>query len=425
MFSTGRWAYLDWLVARPSVQAELLSTTLNRFAKDTMGNFAIMTALLSVVLLGVAGGAIDFSRALSVKSDLQSELDAVVLAGAHETGGNKIVSAQKLFKNLTVPLADYNPSAQFKLDKNGILSGVASASVKTTLLTAMAFRNIDVSVGSAAVANAPSKGAPCILLLDHGRDALYVNSGAGIQKTDCEIHVHSPAYSAATFTDGGSGLEVRRICIKSSIIRYNNQLNKAVEKNCDTAPDPFAGSLPAVSALGCDSQLGGHLPDNQHRHKLSPGVYCGWTDANGSPTIELRPGLYVIKNGGWFFNSGTTLTGKDVTIYLADSSKVFFNGNVDIDLSAPTSGTYKDILIFEAPGLAPSDWLFNGNQKARLDGIMYLPSRNVHFNSTFAMNNSRTAIVLNRMSMDGSNWKLAPLMESGTKAGAGGVRLVN
>ncbi|MBB5536358.1 TadE/TadG family type IV pilus assembly protein [Rhizobium giardinii] len=427
MLDTSRWiarVSLRRYMSRASMPATFI-WALKRIAYDTQGNFAVMTALVSAVLLATAGGAVDFGHALSVKSDLQGQLDAVVLAAAHEAGGNKIAHAQKLFTNLAAPLAAYNPRAQFTLDENGTLTGVASASVKTTLLTVMAFKKLDVSVASAAVGEASTNGSPCILLLDRGRDALYVNSGAGIQKTDCEIHVHSPAYSAATFTDGGRGLNVKRICIKSGTISYNNQLNQAVEKNCDVAPDPFAGSLPSVNALGCDSQLGGHLPDNQKTHKLSPGVYCGWTDANGSPTIELRSGLYVIKNGGWFFNSGTTLTGKDVTIYLADSSKIFFNGNVDIDLSAPTSGAYKDILMFEAPGLAPSDWLFNGNQKARLDGIIYLPSRNVHFNSTFAMNNSRTGVVFNRMSMDGTNWNLVPLTNSGRATAATGLRLIH
>ncbi|MGV2184538.1 hypothetical protein [Rhizobium rhizogenes] len=93
-----------------------------------------------------------------------------------------------------------------------------------------------------------------------------------------------------------------------------------------------------------------------------------------------------------------------------------FNGNVNIDLSAPKQGPYKDILIFETPGLAPTDWLFDGNRNAQLNGIIYLPSRNIHFNSNFAMNNDRAAIVLDKMSLDGTNWSLKPL------TGAGGTQ---
>jgi len=401
-----------------------------RLLQNKEGNFAIMTALVAVVLLGAAGGAVDFAHALSVRNSLQGNLDAAVLAAARESKSAQIVRAKQFFDAGTVSMTEYTPHAEFAIDQDGIVSGQAEASLKTSLLSVLAIKEISVSVrAAAATSSAESSGtkAPCILLLEQSQSGFYVNSGAGIRKTDCEIHVHSAAYPAATFTDGGNGLDVARICIKGAQVSYNNRLNPAVEKNCAVAADSLAESLPEVRALGCDSQLGGHLPDNQKTHKLSPGIYCGWTSANGSPRIELKPGLYVIKDGGWSFNSGTTLVGEDVTLYFADTSKIFFNGNVNIDLSAPKEGTYKDILFFEAPGLAQSDLLFNGTDKAKLNGIIHMPSRNVHFNSTFAMNNDRTAIVFNRMSMDGTNWNLNPLTDVTSPGGAGnggGVRLL-
>jgi hypothetical protein len=407
-----------------------LRAILLRLGQDRQGNFAILTALVSVVLLGIAGGAIDFSHALSVRTRLQDNLDATVLSAARESKGQRIVRAKELFSTLSASLSDYAPRARFNMDKDGVLSGSASASVKTTLMTVLSFEKLDVSAEAAAVASeaiVASTGAPCILLLDNGSDALYVNSGAGIQETACEIHVRSRAHRAANFTDGGPGLKVNRICIKSDHVQFNNDLNSRVEKSCDVASDELASSMPTVKFGECDWHLGGHLPDNRSKHKLSPGVYCGGTTANGSPTIEMELGLYVIKQGNWHFNSGTTLKGKDVTIYLADTSQVFFNGNVNIDLTAPTDGPYKNILFFEAPGISTSGWLFNGTPTAKLDGIMHLPSRNMEFNSTFSMTNSRAGMVFNRMRMDGTDWNLTPLSEGGgtTTTAGKGVRLVH
>ncbi|NTH14249.1 pilus assembly protein [Agrobacterium rhizogenes] len=396
-----------------------LSQTAQSLAADKNGNFAILTALIVVVIVGAAGGAIDFARALSVRADLQGNLDAAVLAAAREPQGRRLAEAQAFFRAGVSSLAEYDPSATFALDADGNVSGEARASLKTTLLAVLNFDELPVSVRAAAIASDGSpaaNGSPCILLLNKDQNALYVNSGAGIQKTDCEIHAHSAASPAATFTDGGNGLKVAKICIKGAQVAYNNQLNPKVERGCKVSPDVLASTMPSVSPLGCDSQLGGHLPDNKAVQKLSPGTYYNGLSANGSPRIEFTPGLYVIKNGAWFFNSGTTLVGTDVTFYFADTSSMHFNGNVNIDLSAPKQGPYKDILIFETPGLAPTDWLFDGNRNAQLNGIIYLPSRNIHFNSNFAMNNDRAAIVLDKMSLDGTNWSLKPL------TGAGGTQ---
>lgn len=56
---------------------------MQRFWNDRRGNFAIMFALASVGLLGAAGFAIDYSRALNVKSFVQAQADAAALSGVH------------------------------------------------------------------------------------------------------------------------------------------------------------------------------------------------------------------------------------------------------------------------------------------------------------------------------------------------------
>lgn len=392
---------------------------LRALAADEEGNFAVLTAFIAVVLVAAAGGAIDFSRAMLLRSDLQGKLDAAVLAAANAAHPNQLTKSKEYFQATITTLAESNPVAQFSMTPDGTISGKATATLKTSLLAVIGLDRLTVTVGAAAIASS-SAGGPCILLLNTKQNALYVNSAAGIMTTKCEMHVHSAASPAATFTDGGNGLKLARICINGTHVAYNNQLNPVVKRDCDVAADPFADKLPSVSSLGCDSQLGGHLPDNKSVHKLVPGIYCHGVSANGSPRIELAPGLYVIKNGDWFFNSGTKLVGSKVTLFFADTSKIFFNGNVDVHLSAPTDGKYKDFLFFEPPGLEKTSMIINGNQNATLNGIIYLPSRNVHFNSTFAMNNDRTAVVLDKMSMDGTNWNLTPLSGSGSPGSGGG-----
>lgn len=50
------------------------------------GNFALLTAILAVPVIGAAGMSVDLTRAIFLKrSDLQSALDAAVLAAASTT----------------------------------------------------------------------------------------------------------------------------------------------------------------------------------------------------------------------------------------------------------------------------------------------------------------------------------------------------
>jgi hypothetical protein len=58
-----------------------------------------------------------------------------------------------------------------------------------------------------------------------------------------------------------------------------------------------------------------------------------------------------------------------------------FNGNVTTDISAPTSGTYANILMFEPDPLSSSNLPIDGTSGSSLQGLLYLPSRNVTINS--------------------------------------------
>lgn len=57
-----------------------LHSQLARFLGDRRGNVAILTALLATPALAITGAAVDFSRALSAKSELSMALDSALLS---------------------------------------------------------------------------------------------------------------------------------------------------------------------------------------------------------------------------------------------------------------------------------------------------------------------------------------------------------
>ena len=52
----------------------------NKFLRETRGNTAMMFGLSGIVLLSAAGGALDWSRAMVMKTRLATALDAAALA---------------------------------------------------------------------------------------------------------------------------------------------------------------------------------------------------------------------------------------------------------------------------------------------------------------------------------------------------------
>ena len=119
-----------------------------------------------------------------------------------------------------------------------------------------------------------------------------------------------------------------------------------------------------------------------------------------------------------------------MTFYFADSnSYIQVNSGVSVNLSAPTSGTYANILMFEPNGLSTSSYTINGSAGHVLNGLMYQPSRNITFNSQSNTSSEGLTIVVNRLILDTLSWSLAPatgfsISPSGASSSAANERLI-
>ncbi len=83
------------------------------FFRDKAGNFGILTALLIVPIIGVAGLAVDYTNALSIKAKLQGAGDAAALAAISSSSpGMQAAFAMK--GDGTVPIAESDAKAFFR-----------------------------------------------------------------------------------------------------------------------------------------------------------------------------------------------------------------------------------------------------------------------------------------------------------------------
>jgi hypothetical protein len=288
--------------------------------------------------------------------------------------------------------------------------GAASATVKLTFGRLLGRTEVQVSSRTEGILQKPP-GKVCILLLDPSKpQSLLVNGGVDLLAPDCEVHVHSTAQPAAIF-NGNSTFDTKRLCIKGAKYTANGnpKLGK-VETGCDVAQDPFANKFPAPASLACTyTNKTFDSPAGKAKTYVPAGVYCGSTNFNGNQDIVLEAGgLFVIKDGQMTVGGGSDITGAGVTIYLANASSSFqINGNSKIDLTAPSSGVRQGVLFYEPNGLSKTDLALNGGSSHRVEGLIYLPSRNVTFNGASSLASESVTMVLNSIIFNGaSDWRL-------------------
>ncbi|CCD92622.1 conserved hypothetical protein [Bradyrhizobium sp. ORS 375] len=385
------------------ISPERLSTKSRRFWQAQDGQISMIFAIAIIPIVIAIGAAVDFAKSGDTKAQLQKAVDAAVLAGVVQPTGKQVSTASAVFKADFGGRFGTSPSASFAANSDGSLTGTATATVNTSFLTVMGTSSLGISASATAKPGPQSKSPVCILLVSTlNTQSLLVNSGAQLNAPSCEVHVLSTQSPAAIFN---ATLNVKRICIKGSTIIKNGGATPPAETNCAAISDPFAGTLPAVTVGSCTTNNKVYDPGSV---TLSPGVYCGSTNFNGSGTLTLNPGLYIIK-GTMTFNSGWTVTGNGVTFYLVDQNATLtFNGNVNATLSAPTTGTYANILMYEPTGLSATNLPINGTSGSSYTGLMYLPSRNVTINSVSNVSSNSVTMVFNTLILNATNWTIAP-----------------
>jgi Flp pilus assembly protein TadG len=424
-----------------------LRNLFNEFCRAREGNLAVIFALAALPVIGAIGAAVDFSKVSDVKAQMQNSLDAAVLAGVTQVSANQVSTATAVFKGDFDAKYGTSSTPSFTQNADGSLSGTASTSVSMSFLSALQVPPLSLTLNSTATPGTQATVSPaasvCILLVDQlDSQALLVNSGAKITAPSCDIHVASTQNPAAMFN---TTLGVNTICIKGSTIVKNGGANPPAVTSCSTISDPFAGKLPAVSTDSCSSipsannnlnynsgssaavlsaGVYGGINFNNTSVTLNPGVFCGSINFNGvtNGTVTLNPGLYEI-HGTWNVNSGWTVNGSGVTFYLVDqNAMVHFNGTTSATLSAPTTGTYTNILMYEPGGLTTSNATID-TSTLNMTGLIYLPSRKLTANSTSNLSSTGLTMVLSTLTLNTTNWTMAPsaaskALSSGTTTSA-------
>jgi uncharacterized delta-60 repeat protein len=290
---------------------------------------------------------------------------------------------------------------------------IGSASLATSSL-ALGANAITVQYSGAStngVVFLPSSGGlsqtvlPIILVLDPtAAGALSLSGNAAISLNTGDVVIDSTAKAALTVS-GNSQITAASIQVAGGVSKSGNAtLNPAATTGAAAVADPLA-SLTGPSTTGL-TNFGSATYSGNGSFTLKPGIYSQ-ISASGNVRLTLSPGLYLIEGGGFTVTGNASVAGGGVTIYNTGSKYpnsggnfggITLSSNGTFSLTAPTSGPYAGVVIFQSRANTRALSL-SGNAAAGLAGTLYAPSAQLLVSGNATVNGS---LVLDKMSASGN-----------------------
>lgn len=390
---------------------------LNRFRrlwKDKRGNALLIATAFLPVLVGSAGLATDTIQWALWKRELQRAADSAAIAGVYDrvqNDGNSGQTNAAVIKDLgfnqqtgMALLAGY-PDVSFPGDDaNGTNQVRVELAVKKRLAFSGIFMDAVPEIHAAATAAAVSSAMEiCMLGLEKraSKSGIIIAGNAGVS-SDCSLFSNSESTNQSIDKNGNPSVTAPSMGAAGAIQKSSSWNVGEYRPYSPQIDDPFEDINPSPSDMKCAKKQQGNKWVDQVLDETTnlDQAYTedGTTKANcfsslsvgSGKSLTLPPGTYYINGGDAFIQGSLTCTA--CTIVLTNSNpnsdaigtfKV--NSTASINMSAPTTGTYAGIAIFQdrrAKDSASANNLINGNSSSVINGSIYFPNQELIYNGT-------------------------------------------
>ncbi len=371
-----------WL---PAKHRRRIADHLARLAQCQSGNFAIFMGLLLPILLGLAGGAVDFFVFEHHKSELQATADAGVLAAVREASmkGWSASSAQEvaaaviksnLSKRFSGATFDYTTTVS---EDERQVSITLTQDHYGYFLIGYFTGSPQISVRS--VARQTGQETICIIAQDtKGAGALKIEGNAKVSANGCSAYSGSYDNKGLSVKDS-STLVTKLACTVGGYEGSSRNYSPVPITDCPSISDPLAARAVEVDKAlpnGCDF----HKTEIKNAQAtLSPGTYCQGLKISGGARVTFSPGLYIIRNGQFSVDGKSSIAGEQVAfVFMGEQATLNFAHDSNVSLSAPEKGIMSGILLYAQPvGKKIRDFKIQSRDAGRLIGTVYLPNDNL------------------------------------------------
>ncbi len=392
---------------------------MRHYARSRRGNIAALTALLIVPLVGVLGLATETSSWFLIQRSMQNAADTAVVAAALNdsavSGGTttysneaRSVAASYGFTNgindtTVTPAKNVACPAPLVANGNACYRVTISQNVPIYLTQIVGYNGTVAmntgrgqTVTTLAIAGITSNPVTnCIFTKGTGNDSFRVNGagGASIDLNGCNVQTNGGATCNGANADGN---------VDHFFVAGNNS-------KCDPgspAPalaDPYTTLSPRTNippnTCGAGASSYPQAPKKNKDPALPASnvltgstniakVFCGDVQLSGNVTATTG-GTMVIQNGSLDL-AGHTLAGTGITIIFTGPAVAGLTpthmppANGTLDISAPTSGTWSGVAIYQDPLLTSGvDWSSSGSAlNWSVTGLIYMPNSDISFTGT-------------------------------------------
>jgi Flp pilus assembly protein TadG len=369
---------------------------------DERGSIAVQTAILLVAVLGFSGLGIEMSNILLLHRKQQSVADSAAMAAAKALGTSDpqtealAVAAELGFQNgvggVSVTVANPPSVGAHAGDANYVEVSVQQA-VQPVLSSMIHSGSYTVRTRAVGVRTLGSQA--CLLSLSNGNTtAISLSNNATLNVSQCGVAVNSTGTSAIQL---GNNATVNGPVTVAGGVSYgaNSSVTGGVTQGATATADPYAG-LASLAESGTQRTAS---VGNNANVTLQPGVYAsGWSFGNNA-NVTLQPGVYWIESG---FNIGnnTVISGTGVTLVIDGSYALQVGSNVQLNISAPTSGPTAGVALYSPATNSAMTQSFGNNDVLNVTGAVYFPSQNLSFGNNVTTGASQcTQVVAQTISL--------------------------
>ena len=378
---------------------------------DKRGNALIIVAASLPLIMGSVGLASDTIQWTLWKRELQRAADSAAIAGVYA----KVQNAS--YQNaVTQDLAHNNNVASFTINtsvQNSPTTGAFTADTMAVRVLLAAQKQLNFSamfmltpptIRATATATIVPTGDYCVISLENTSNTGISVGGTANVNLGCGMITNSTSMDAAV-AFGNSTVAASPIAAVGGLDATDNWASNVQLLPFTLAQaDPFANISPPVPTGSCPNRT----VNSNVTATLNPGCYGSMT-LRGN--VTLNPGTYVLDGGNLTVGAQAVITCNGCVFILTSRTastnpssigSVTVNAGARLNLTAPTTGTYAGILMYQdrrAPTSTSSSNQnhINGNSQSSFQGAFYFPNQQTTFNGTAGMSTACMQLVARRV----------------------------
>lgn len=382
---------------------------LKRLWKDRRGNALVIAAGALPLIVGSAGLATDTIEWALWKRQLQRVADSAAIAGVYAKMAGQTVDTQ-----VTEDITKNNQTKITLLGTptiNSVLPNGAdynnAVSVGLQLQKKLSFSSMFLDsppiISANATAAAVQYGHYCVISLENTNTTGISAGGSAKVDLGCGMVTNSVSMDAAV-AFGSSSVNASPVAAVGGLDKTDNwAAGTTLLPFTIPQPDPFKSIDPPAIPSPCNSTI-----NDKPKDTSSPAAGCYKSiSIQGDMTLS---GTYVV-TGDVTIGAQAVVTCSSCTIILTNSTpsqtgNLSIDGGAQLNMSAPTTGTYAGLLFYQDRGASNSTSKtnkINGNSLSTFQGAFYFPNQDVEFTGTAGLTYTCLKLVGRRVTFQGNS----------------------